>query len=260
MGRPSSRHATQEITLPASCIVRVTSTIAPRNIAPLTQAKAPARAATHLESVRFSSQLGHQTRYSGPPRPEVDAAWDELLQNTNIRVSATDLRRIDRNSIPLADGSGDYMAGLDVYHQLHCVKYLRHYLYAEYYNTSGAGEPSVAEHVDHCLDSLRQVVMCGADVSLITYDWLDNYAAPYPNFDVVHQCRSFEAVDKWANQHALDVFDGTSLVHPVFGPAFARDEDGQPVKSELMHEHGVHSFGKVITPVLDGVQATRDSE
>ena len=40
--------------------------------------------------------------------------------DAEIRVSAEDLRKINRTSVAFADGSG-YLATLDVMHQLHCV-------------------------------------------------------------------------------------------------------------------------------------------
>lgn len=49
--------------------------------------------------------------------------------NANVRVSAEDLEKARIESIPLNDGSGKYYAILDVYHQLHCLKYIRHYMY-----------------------------------------------------------------------------------------------------------------------------------
>jgi hypothetical protein len=49
--------------------------------------------------------------------------------NANVRVSAEDLEKAEVESIPLNDDSGKYYAILDVYHQLHCLKYIRHYMY-----------------------------------------------------------------------------------------------------------------------------------
>jgi hypothetical protein len=41
--------------------------------------------------------------------------------DNNIRVTKAELDRMNRTSIQLADGSGDYLAALDVYHHLHCL-------------------------------------------------------------------------------------------------------------------------------------------
>ena len=56
--------------------------------------------------------------YSGPPTKPQQAAWDELLEDINIRVSPEELGP-NRTSVELADGN--QLAWLDVHHQLHCV-------------------------------------------------------------------------------------------------------------------------------------------
>ena len=80
----------------------------------------PAWEAIKWEPRLFESQIEASNSFKGPPRPELDEAWNKLLGPTSIRVSKETLDRINRTSVPLLDGSG-YMAGLDVYHQLHCL-------------------------------------------------------------------------------------------------------------------------------------------
>lgn len=95
--------------------------------------------------------------YRGPPRPEHDAAWHELLQYSNIRVGKDTLDRLNRSSIKLADGSGDYFGGLSVHHHLHCLKYVRHYLHRDYYNaTDELKESNLEEHIGK-IASLTQI-------------------------------------------------------------------------------------------------------
>lgn len=71
--------------------------------------------------------------------------------------------------------------------------------------------------VDHCIDNLRQNIMCKGDVSLVTFDWVDEDRAPKPNFEIQHECRNWERIDMWAKEHAFDIFDETTLVHPTLG-------------------------------------------
>lgn len=181
---------------------------------PLNLRIAPALGSIEHETVVFQNELTNNNQFRGKPRPELDTAWEGLLKYTNVRVTVDDLKKIDRNSVQLSDGSGDYMAGLDVHHQLHCLKMVYRALHPEYYHLPKA---HIEEHIDHCLDSLRQFLMCKADVSIVTYDWLDNHRRPFPNFNVQHECRSFDAVNDWARERSLDIFDNSSLVHPNFG-------------------------------------------
>ena len=213
----------------------------------------------------FQDDIAALNPFRGPPRPELDNAWHDLVKNSNIRVTADELRRINRTSVQLSDGSGEYMAELNVYHQLHCLKVLRQALDPEYYDLPPQHK---SEHLDHCLDNLRQLVMCKADVSLQTYDWLDNNPRPFANFVIEHDCYNFDAIDDWAEQRAFDIMDGTTLVHPFFGecciisvwhkslttwlqgPSFPVDDQGQldivstgdPSKDPLN--------GNIITPPL----------
>ncbi|KAI1128411.1 hypothetical protein F5Y10DRAFT_292062 [Nemania abortiva] len=204
----------------------------------------PALEALKWESRVFEGELDASSPFKGPPRPELDDAWNNLLGPTAIRVDKEALDRINRTSVPLRDGSG-YMATLDVYHQLHCLvtvpssnlhlalsfpfnisiqprhlrvrpqKYIRRYLNQDYYNMS---EPNLEQHIDHCLDGLRQYVMCNADVVLLTYDWIPNYSRPWPNFGIRHECASWDAIDEWARKHSFDGFDDNLIKHPDFHP------------------------------------------
>ena len=175
---------------------------------------APARNAVQYEKVLFQDDISALNPYRGPPRAELDTAWHELVQYSNIRVSADDLRRINRTSVMLSDGSGDYMAELNVHHQLHCLKVIRQALHPESYD---GPKRHMSEHLDHCLDNIRQLVMCKADISLQTYDWVDNNPRPFANFKIEHECVNFEAINDWSRLHSFDVFDGEILRHPTLG-------------------------------------------
>ena len=83
--------------------------------------KAPARSAVQWEKVASSNDLGQENPYQGPPSPEVDAAWRDLLKNSNICISGETLRKLNRESVQLSDGSGEYFGGLNVHHHLHCI-------------------------------------------------------------------------------------------------------------------------------------------
>ncbi|KAK5989231.1 Transacylase cctO-like protein [Cladobotryum mycophilum] len=174
---------------------------------------------------QFDAQLRGSNRFRGSPRPELDDAWNDLIRPINLRVEKNVLGRINRTSVSLADGSG-YLATMEVYHQLHCLKYVRRSLHREHYNMTGS---IVDEHVDHCLDSLRQYVMCNADVALVTYDWLPNYRDPWANFDNVHKCVDWKALEDWALAHSFT--DGDLLQHPNYNP---------DLPPPLGHTHGGH--------------------
>ncbi|KAK4870691.1 hypothetical protein LT330_005039 [Penicillium expansum] len=205
----------------------------------------PARFSVEYQKIAFDGDLEKMNPYRGPPRPEHDAAWHELLQYSNIRVGKDTLDRLNRSSIKLADGSGDYFGGLSVHHHLHCLKYVRHYLHRDYYNaTDELKESNLEEHIDHCLDDIRQTLMCHADISIYTYDWIPNYRKPWPNFRVDHECVNWELLDDWAKEHSFSIYDQASLVHPELGLSFPSVNGEFETSASGNHVHFVHPDGQ----------------
>ncbi|KAI0137816.1 tat pathway signal sequence [Hypoxylon sp. NC0597] len=183
-------------------------------------------AANQYSVVTFDAPLHGGNVYRGTPREELHAAWSELLQYHNIRVPQSDLRKINRTSLPLNDEGGGYLVTLEVYHQLHCLNQLRQQIYHEYYypGVDNWNTSKRFEHVDHCVDVLRQVLMCQGDVSLLTYSWIDGYRRPWPNFGVDHTCRDWNSIQGWAREHNIPSLKGPILLHPELGPAWPEEE------------------------------------
>jgi hypothetical protein len=70
--------------------------------------------------------------------------------------------------------------------------YPDHYLKNDEYYRNNLEE--WREHVDHCADMLRQKLMCDADSTLITYNWIKKHTSPHPNFNTQHDCRNYSAI------------------------------------------------------------------
>jgi hypothetical protein len=70
-------------------------------------------------------------------------------------------------------------------------------------------------HTTHCLDILRQVLMCNPDVGVLGQVWWQppkqGYPSPFVDFNTVHQCRDFEAVRAWAEAHQLPLEDKVNM-------------------------------------------------
>ena len=104
------------------------------------------------------------TRFTGLPSEELDAAWNELIQckriqatpdtgliktvDQNIRLSKDELgeRGQEEGLIELPDGG--YYATMTVYHALHCVKRLHHFIYLDHYypNLTGSEHVLLMQH------------------------------------------------------------------------------------------------------------------
>jgi len=45
---------------------------------------------------------------------------------------------------------------------------------------------SLRKHTDHCIDILRQVLMCNGDMGLVMFHWVSGIGpAPYPDFSTM---------------------------------------------------------------------------
>ncbi|ETS85646.1 hypothetical protein PFICI_03671 [Pestalotiopsis fici W106-1] len=100
-----------------------------------------------------------------------------------------------------------YIMQLDVFHQLHCLNAIRKALHPDYYTVSSQPDPNddggVLEphHIDHCVDTIRQSLMCNADISPLTWMWDDERAKILAKGTIVHTCRRFDKIQEWASRY-----------------------------------------------------------
>lgn len=59
-------------------------------------------------------------------------------------------------------------------------------------------------HIGHCINAIRESLMCSADVTPIVYYWDEQIQRSVPGFDAVHVCRDFEGIRKWALERKLE--------------------------------------------------------
>jgi hypothetical protein len=131
-----------------------------------------------------------------------------------LSIPGTSFPKLHKNKttavqFPEKDGGG-YLAGLEVFHQLHCLRLVRQYTYKDYYTNLTAPPQAFTDpdhilrkHVDHCIDMIRQVLMCHSDVTLVTHAWVDGYDTPFPDFGTWHKCRDFDAIARYAESAAV---------------------------------------------------------
>ncbi|KAI1126438.1 hypothetical protein F5Y10DRAFT_293829 [Nemania abortiva] len=168
-------------------------------------------------NIKFNNTLLYSNVYRDDPSSIVDEAWHQLGTRWNNMTVAKERALktpIPPGSVRVQDEyGGGYMGMLEVFHQLHCLNLLRkalvynydHYLEQgeeEFYD----GEPIIKLHVGHCLDMIRQQLMCSADVGLVPFVWVDKRqwmphedTKPHrlPRFDNTHRCRDFDAIREW---------------------------------------------------------------
>ncbi|KAG2129547.1 uncharacterized protein EDB93DRAFT_1332252 [Suillus bovinus] len=175
----------------------------------------PASGAVDPIVVRLNGTLDFPSIYRGPPSPEIDAAWNRIGRDVlPTRMSLEEILKAGEIDSPSkvkypAEFGGGFMVSMEAPHQLHCLNFLRKSTWPEYYepmDISFQDAPEVVRmHLDHCIEMIRQNIMCNADVTTITWYWVEGHKIPYPNFNTRHQCRDYEKILDWAVEHAVHV-------------------------------------------------------
>ncbi|PFH57164.1 hypothetical protein XA68_15424 [Ophiocordyceps unilateralis] len=132
------------------------------------------------------------------------------------------MRHFGRLNIGVAapDGSG-FLGTLNVFHEIHCLKRIKQYMYPDYYfpNMTDDAREMNRLHNEHCIDFLRQSAMCHGDIGLLTYEWHDDYSIPVANA-TTHHCVNWDKLNDWARARSVDMLKPGWLVHPTKGVVY----------------------------------------
>ncbi|KAI6322301.1 hypothetical protein MCOR29_004806 [Pyricularia oryzae] len=185
---------------------------------------------------------GAVSGYVGRPTREMERKWDAISNVPAIVIPFEKLPLLNRTEDPSRHGSrfvtaragvphpsspGGYVGVTEVFHHLHCLNVLRQHVWRDAYAPAGAhGEAEEDErpplpatlrrearaHADHCVDTLRQALMCTADVTpYLIYAGGDGSDWPpkdsREDFEGLHKCRRFEPLLKY-------VWDNGIVVRP----------------------------------------------
>ncbi|KAK5997735.1 hypothetical protein PT974_00092 [Cladobotryum mycophilum] len=137
-----------------------------------------------------------------------------LIYYNNIVVQQRDLDKLGKTSVPLRDKSG-FLAGIDVIHELHCLNYVREHIYAEYYKFEA--KKFQDEHIYHCIDHIREILMCHGDIAVHTYEKSKEDQRPLMKRQTTHECRKWEPLFEWAIANEPSHAHGPILEHPILG-------------------------------------------
>ena len=154
------------------------------------------------------------------PSPSVDAAWDRISTRNPIVIGRSDVLALGKDPDnaarwPASFGADKYVGKIDVFHQIHCLNMLRQslrwnfdYYYAAEFPPGKSVDTFHTSHVDHCVSILLENLMCTANVDIYTHFWMDAQVHAFPDFNINHKCRDFDAVLAWqeANSIPLEEF------------------------------------------------------
>ncbi|KAI0396799.1 hypothetical protein F5Y17DRAFT_417839 [Xylariaceae sp. FL0594] len=155
-----------------------------------------------------------------PFTDEADKAWHDLMDYTYVRLREEDLKAINKTSVPLGDGG--YLGMPVMFHEVHCVKILRWATNLDRY-TKEFGERDLVDlpkHASHCIDTLRQSIMCRADLSPNVFYWTEGKRTPHSEFYSAHHCASWDSVMDYLRENHVQVNAPGILNHPIYGPSY----------------------------------------
>ncbi|KAF2727300.1 hypothetical protein EJ04DRAFT_393047, partial [Polyplosphaeria fusca] len=189
-------------------LFRLASTISSMRCLDVVEMPSPVHSilSDELTPMRIDGRFWEENEYKGPPSPERDAAWNALTNHGggffSISQETLQAANASEHSIELPDSiGGGYMASLEVTHQLHCVQLIREWSYRDYYRNKSIifydSDETLRIHLDHCIDNLRQKLMCDSDTGILTYVWIKNRSSPYADFGVQKKCRNYSQVQEW---------------------------------------------------------------
>ncbi|KAK9439700.1 hypothetical protein VB005_07859 [Metarhizium brunneum] len=142
------------------------------------------------------------SQYAGPPTQDNDAAWDSLMRPVHFNATRDELERAGESMANLAElEGGGYPASLGVYHELHCVRQMRFYLYRGHYypNITEAQHEYLRGHLDHCLETLRLATMCRGSTDVYSFYWNGaKTGKPATQSNAKSICVRWSSIEKWA--------------------------------------------------------------
>ncbi|CAI6285160.1 unnamed protein product [Periconia digitata] len=146
---------------------------------------------------------------------DVDAMWEWATDGIpDTMVTKSELLKMNMDptgALEVTDpktGRHGYRVAIEVFHQLHCLNLLRQANHKAHYAPLGgdtAAEPEdLHGHLDHCIDALRQFVMCQGDTNVFPFRFPFNDGDPWPDYSSPRMCRNFDKIRDWAVEHGVE--------------------------------------------------------
>ncbi|RFU25150.1 hypothetical protein B7463_g11184, partial [Scytalidium lignicola] len=151
---------------------------------------------------------GDPSPYFGEASPELDKAWEDLYPSLYQLIPKQQAAKLANKTLIFPhDPQRRYVIELDVFHQLHCLNMIRQSTHPEYYK---GAVPGVIDgnkedllfgphHVAHCIESIRQALMCHVDVTPATWIWNEDAKVMQNVYATPHTCRNFDKIRDWAS-------------------------------------------------------------
>lgn len=164
----------------------------------------PAAEAIEYEIRVFKENNEFMTMRDGPPSLETDEAWESVLEPTDGIISASYENGIFAEGLPKTIQSKYRpelnMYGFEAHHQIHCLNIIRKSFYPDHYFPNET-KRTITYHREHCLDHIRQSLMCSGDFTLDRWEYDQETGKNWLKTDVPHICRKFDVFQDWLNKY-----------------------------------------------------------
>lgn len=145
----------------------------------------------------------NETHYIGSS-PSVEVAWHNLLHAQYIALTDGEAKQFPSGHIAPAwyDGERNFME-LSVFHNLHCLNEIRLALNTHNHEDGMKIKRSAHAmlngdvHLGHCVDQIRQALMCHADLTPVPMKPVEGNEDTLLGNGEMHTCRDFDAIWGW---------------------------------------------------------------
>ncbi|KAK7052479.1 hypothetical protein R3P38DRAFT_2860562 [Favolaschia claudopus] len=194
----------------------------------------PALDAVEHEVKVYNVGFGDFSPFQIPSSPALDKKWSDLYNFGISRITKEEAAQLPNKTHAIPGDDGHYIAELDVFHNLHCLNKIRMALDPDYYsdwristtNNYIPSQKNATDHVGHCIDWIRQSLMCSSDTSVIVWQWHNSLNTSVVKGNVAHTCRNFSKIREWAKDRTLlasydpSVHIEDDIVIPIFHSNF----------------------------------------
>ncbi|KAM3462217.1 hypothetical protein NHJ6243_004314 [Beauveria neobassiana] len=155
------------------------------------------------ERVLFTPDQSYSDVFPGSAssNPENATLWDALQPIGGGLIAVSDPRKLGLvGGLPLRKGASEERPreayGISMFHQIHCLPFkvaIRTAIRTRTFND---------QHLDHCLDYLRQAIMCTGDTTLekVIKDDSGEFKPEIDGWGTVHECRSWHMLFEFAER------------------------------------------------------------
>ncbi|KAF2161253.1 hypothetical protein M409DRAFT_28292 [Zasmidium cellare ATCC 36951] len=208
----------------------------------------PMSTAVQYQERQRDASTRHHSRWRGPPSHEIDEAWHDiarenliLVTDDEVRAAGKDPARVVRLPPQYEHRYGPGALTLTQYGvELSCLNWIRMYIHADYYREHDDfhifeqnSDETLRLKLDHCVEVLRDSLMCNAGTSIITHQWIQDRPRMFQDLHFPEKtCKDFDALVRWTKEREVE-----EMTHPVKDVIFGHHNPVQPQPTEYVYSH-----------------------